>query len=279
MRTIIAGGVLAAFLLLPAGAQASCIAPQPPSLRLQQADGAFSGTVLSRSDSTIRLRVDRAVKGDLGPEIELANPTTSVQLGARPGDRIGLFLYRDAQGYASNDCLTIDPDDLLAAAVEPPCRPGARPAVRPRRQAYVRVLGCARPPEGAGFQVLATRRAGQRPCLRLVVLPNRFVRRCADAALRRGQSIDVDGIAGRTIYGTVDGATQGVALRYRMPDGSEGRRLAGLVPIAGARAMRRFDLKRPVQQYAVHLPDGATPLRVERRFGRGRATESVPLER
>ena len=282
MRSSLAcGAVLAALLLVPAGAQASCAVPQPPAQRLAQSDAAFAGTVVavSQDQNTIRYRVDRAVKGDLPPELDIYNPgNTSIAMRVAPGDRMGLFLRQEGVGYGANDCTRTGHDDIIAAGVPAPCRAGAKPAARPRRQAYVRVLGCAQPLEGAGFQVLATRRAKQKACLRLAVLPSKLVAKCADAGLAGAQAFDVDGVAGRTVYGTADDSTQGIVVRYRAADGSEAGRSAGLVVIAGANALKRLGIKRPVQQYAVHLPAGATPLRVERHGFGGATSGSIPLE-
>ena len=269
-RLLIVGIASAAAALGAAPAHASCAMPDPPAERLARMDAAFAGTVVARSESAIRFRVERALKGDLGPEIEIPNPLTSVQIGLQPGERTGLFLYRDHGALVSNDCLRTGPEDLLAAAVPPPCKGGARVHGR-------RVVGCGQPPEGRGFRVVDRRiRSSRRHCLAILPLSGGGRPRCGPPPGHRAD-VYVTGGPGRFVSGAASWDTQGIALRYRLRDGSEAVRRAALVPVKGKRTLRRLGAGGRFVQWAVELPPGAAAVALERHGFGGATTDRIFL--
>jgi hypothetical protein len=269
--------VLAAAALVPSAAEASCARPAPPAERLATSDAAFVGTVLRVEQGVVAFQVERAVKGALGPEVAVVHPAlTSVALSLRPGQRTGLFLLRGpGEQLGSNDCLRVGPDDLAAAAVPAPCRSGDRPARRPRRGVSVRVLGCARPPGGRGVQLQAVRR-GSTTCLAVAVVPRGATGSCLDARYARRSGLDLDR-RGHLLAGTAAPGTEGVVVRYSLPRGGEGRRFAALLPVRGRRTLRRLGLREEVVQWAVDLPRGAAPTRIERHGFAGATVGVLPV--
>lgn len=111
---------------------------------LHRADGALVGTVLSGRDATPagrrirtsgdpydwRIRVERAVKGDLGEVTVVRSGLPnggSCGLGLRRGERVGLFLEQHDGRWWSGICQQVEPDSLLAAAEPLPTPNGVGP--------------------------------------------------------------------------------------------------------------------------------------------------------
>lgn len=140
MRVLVAllSAVVAGLALLPAGARASCAMRDARSVTAG-ADAAFVGTYVGRRGPHDVFAVERAVKGQLGPEVLVLAPAegrpTSVDLRPTPGMRLGLALLGGPAGWTSNDCLRMDPDALLAT--------GGRPCTTPAI-ASLRRLSAAR---------------------------------------------------------------------------------------------------------------------------------------
>lgn len=116
-----------ALVLLPAApARASC-AQRDARTIVEASDAAFVGTFVEQRGAHYVFAVERAVKGDLGPEVLVLAPAegtlTSVDLRPRPGERLGLGLARAPAGWTATDCSRADPDALLATggrACDPP---------------------------------------------------------------------------------------------------------------------------------------------------------------
>lgn len=103
----------------------SCAPPEPWSF-LRQADGAFVGRLVSRREAdegraVLRFSVERAVKGKIGTtvEVETANNGAACGIETPVGQRIGLFLEREGDGWFGYLCWQVAPEDLLAAASLP----------------------------------------------------------------------------------------------------------------------------------------------------------------
>lgn len=124
--TLLAAAVLA---LGVDPAQACSCARGDPRSQLARADGAFVGTfldsrALSAGESIYRFRVQDAVKGRFGEIVEIQSSSSGASCGieARPGQVLGLFVYRRGQGWTSGLCFQIAPSALREAA-----RPLPRP--------------------------------------------------------------------------------------------------------------------------------------------------------
>ena len=278
MRVVgaVAGLILGLLLLAVPSAQASCALPQPRADRLAAADAALVGTVLARDEDSIRLLLERGIKGPIsGDEVELANPPTSIALSAQPGERVGLLLSRDGQGFVPSDCGRIGPEDLVAAALAAPCQAGDRPATR--LKPHPRVLGCAQVPGGRGVQLLdlrARRRPGQRRtggCLLLVELRRGPIGACGAP----DRSFGADTITDRYVTGSVDPLAGGVVLVARGRDGTEVRRAAALVAVDGPRTLRRLDEPEAFGVFVVSVPPGTRPVSLEEHGARGEVRRTV----
>ena len=103
----------------------SCVPPDPWSF-LKQADGAFVGRLVSRREAdqgraVLTFRVERAVKGKIGATVEVTTASNGAACGIETsaGQRIGLFLAREGDGWVGHLCWQVAPEDLLAAASLP----------------------------------------------------------------------------------------------------------------------------------------------------------------
>jgi hypothetical protein len=120
-----------------APAKACSCALGDPREGLEMSDGAFVGTLLSRtggphdSTNTLRFQVEIAVKGELGSEVDVLTSANGASCGLEvaPGERVGLFLGRGDDGptWWSSMCSRVDPDELLAAAQPLPAPDGSGP--------------------------------------------------------------------------------------------------------------------------------------------------------
>lgn len=293
MRLLLPVAALAAALLAPPAAQASCAIQPPRDARIAEADAALVGTVVAREGSVYTFQVERAVKGALGERLRVRDesPASSIGLNLPIGARVGLLLRADradATGgdgadYVANDCRRIGPDELVAAAVEAPdCEAGDRPAVRYRSRRYAlrpRVLACGRTPGGTAFQLVGYRLKGRaRPCLDLVRLPAGPAAGCGDGRIRDGGLVDVDGRSGPLLSGTANpNALGGVAVRYRDARAPEMVRHAALVHVDGERTLRRLRIPRPFATWVADFPRGATASALEPRSWHGEASPAEPL--
>ena len=104
-------------------AQACSCARGDPRTQLARAQAAFVGVflgsrTLNATESIYRFRVQRAVKGRLGETVEVQSSSSGASCGieARPGQVIGLFLYRRGQAWTSGLCFQIAPASLREAA-------------------------------------------------------------------------------------------------------------------------------------------------------------------
>jgi hypothetical protein len=128
LGTIVAGAT-------PATA-CSC-ATVDPREGIQTSDGAFVGTLLSRtggphdSTNTLHFVVEVAVKGDLGTEVDVTTSSNGASCGLEvaQGERVGLLLSRGDGGSSwwSSSCSRVDPEELLAAAKPLPPPDGIGP--------------------------------------------------------------------------------------------------------------------------------------------------------
>ena len=131
-----------AMLLSPANA-CSCARPGDPRDRLAAADGAFIGTLVGRRetgplgsiissgrDMVYTFEVAEAVKGDIGPRVEVYSAASGASCGfeVAPGTAVGVFLERHSGRWRSGLCGQIDPGKLRAAAAPLPAPDGRGPA-------------------------------------------------------------------------------------------------------------------------------------------------------
>jgi hypothetical protein len=107
---------------VPAPAAASCAPPEDDRTRLRQADAAFVGELVRRSedDEVLIFRVERGLKGRFEDEVEVRDeyPRSSVSLRPEPNTRVGVLLQREGAEYVANQCQLADPDALIRAAGE-----------------------------------------------------------------------------------------------------------------------------------------------------------------
>ncbi len=133
-RAVVATLVVTATLLLvrtPAALACSCRPDVAVAELLSTSDGAFVGVytgrddpravgpVLSSSRAVVNhFVVERVVKGDIGPvvEVEAAASGASCGLELEVGERTGLLLRRAGDGWSSGLCAQTDPEGLLAFA-------------------------------------------------------------------------------------------------------------------------------------------------------------------
>ena len=283
MRHFFVPAALAAALIAPSAAQASCAMPAPREDRLAAAQVAFVGTVVRREESVYVLRVERTVKGTLGAEARVRDeyPRSSISMNLQPGQRLGLLVRAEGSELVGNDCLSpIGPEDLVAANTAAPCKAGARPAARYRKRRYAfrpRVLGCGRTPAGIPFQIVGYRLPGERACLDLVRVPSGRAAGCGDGRIRGANGVDVDGRAGSLLSGTTDAFAGGVAVRYRVRTGQEETRQAALVVVDGPRTLRGLRLGKAFATWVADFPAGAAATGLELHFPRGGAAGPFPL--
>lgn len=121
---VVLGAVSLAAAVEPARA-CSCIPPDPWSY-LERADGAFVGRLVSRREAdrgraVLTFSVERAVKGRIGQTVEVTTANNGAACGIETsvGQRIGLFLMREGDGWVGHLCWQVAPEDLLAAAALP----------------------------------------------------------------------------------------------------------------------------------------------------------------
>ncbi|MGH9035047.1 MAG: hypothetical protein ACRD0O_04730, partial [Acidimicrobiia bacterium] len=118
----------------PAGA-CTC-APFDTRAALAGSAAAFVGTIQSRvdpllgeSDSIYRFRVDQAVKGNLGEEVEVRSPgnESSCGLSTPSGRPVGVLLSERDGNYHSDLCRQPSPERLIRAAAPLPAPEGRLP--------------------------------------------------------------------------------------------------------------------------------------------------------
>ncbi|HEX6581764.1 MAG TPA: hypothetical protein VF195_12965 [Actinomycetota bacterium] len=128
--------VLVAGLLVPgAPARACSCAEMDLGSLLPDADGAFVGTFVDRSEisdqlASITFDVERVVKGEFGPRAIVRTNAYGASCGLEflDGPRIGLLLDRASDGvWESSLCQQVQPGDLLAIGGERPPDPDVAP--------------------------------------------------------------------------------------------------------------------------------------------------------
>ena len=102
----------------------SCALPEPRDA-LAEADAAFVGELIagpvgggSGDQATWRFSVETAVKGDIGPTVDVMSPASGVSCGfeVAPGERVGVLLYEEKGEWHGGLCTQIGPGELMAAA-------------------------------------------------------------------------------------------------------------------------------------------------------------------
>jgi hypothetical protein len=123
-----------AFSVEPASA-CSCVQPDSWAI-LKQADGAFVGSLVERREAgqgraVLTFSVERAVKGRIGETVEVTTADNGAACGIESpiGQRVGLFLDRQANRWFGHLCWQVSPEDLLAAAVLPAPNGNGAPAL------------------------------------------------------------------------------------------------------------------------------------------------------
>lgn len=129
-------------------AEACSCAQMNPRTGLDDADAAFVGTVISIGRIPVGagglvntgqavpwvFEVEQVVKGDLSDTVVLMATTDggSCGIGARVGDRVGLFAYDQGDGtLTSGLCSQVDPESLIAAGRPHPPPDGPEAIVVP----------------------------------------------------------------------------------------------------------------------------------------------------
>jgi hypothetical protein len=112
-------------------ARACSCAPPDPWTFLQRSDGAFVGRLVERRDAdnsqvVLTFSVERAIKGAIGGTVEVRTNSSGASCGVEVpvGERIGLFLEREAGSWFGYLCGTVEPEDLLGAATPLPAPNG-----------------------------------------------------------------------------------------------------------------------------------------------------------
>ena len=117
--------LIVAGLLIPGSPASACSCAEVDlAVRLPDADGAFVGTFVDRSQisdqlASITFDVERVVKGDFGPRAILRTNAYGASCGLEflGGPRIGLLLDRASDGvWESSLCQQVPPTALLAEA-------------------------------------------------------------------------------------------------------------------------------------------------------------------
>lgn len=132
-------GMLLAALLASAASACSCAGIENPRAALADAAGAFVGVLEEVTgydnndgddETSFHFRVEHAVKGEMGERIVVYSRGHGGMCGleGRPGDRLAMFLGRDAaQRWTGSLCRMISPERLLAAAQPLPAPDGQGP--------------------------------------------------------------------------------------------------------------------------------------------------------
>jgi hypothetical protein len=116
----------------------SCAGPIDPRGVLASADAAFVGTLVERRDPgdpdsfhpvTLVFRVDEALKGPLGPTVEVTTAASSAScgIGGEVGSQAGVVLRRQRGMWTAGLCDQLSPAALRAAARPLPVPDGAGP--------------------------------------------------------------------------------------------------------------------------------------------------------
>ena len=229
MRLFLAGMVAAVAVVAATATPAhacSCAMPDSRSL-LAQADGAFVGRLVARRDlgdgrAVFTFRVERRVKGAMGPTIDVESASNGAACGLETtiGARIGLFLEREGGRWTSSLCWQVSPEDLRRAArpLPPPNGRGPVTLLVGGRFGTVRTLALDRLGRtlaygrGAGAVLHLSPCPGARRMVEVVQLDTGVavaVRRLPDLRLLRQRSVS---LPPRTFPSTV---------RCESPDGQQ----------------------------------------------------------
>lgn len=123
---VLAVTALAAVAAAPARAEAIDCPATPLEDRIEAAEAAFVGRVVSQRATgdgrrTYRFVVDQPVKGPVGREIEVraARLTDANGTPLAPDTAVGVLLERDGAVWLTASCSLTDPGALLSTADEP----------------------------------------------------------------------------------------------------------------------------------------------------------------
>ncbi|HEX2086809.1 MAG TPA: hypothetical protein VHF89_14110 [Solirubrobacteraceae bacterium] len=281
----LAAAAAAASVAAAAPAHAGCL-PRDARLVLAGADAGIVGTVEERRDAEYEIQVERAAKGGV-PTGDLvvhdAGALTSVALQASPGERLGLALHRDGEGWSATGCDRTPPEAMLrAGASAPPCEAGGA-VVQPTRVEHV--LGCVGP-VAAPLELRAhrlRRRGGSTLCVDLVDLAFGVTSGCGTHRVHGRAPARVQGtmrFGGRlTLSGPARPAVRGVRVRYRTRSGQRRTLAAGFVAVTDRALLRRLRVRRPFGQFVAILPHGARRVRLTALDARGRSLGPVRVPR
>lgn len=123
MRRALGAAAAIAVAVAGAGARPECAhacscAPLDPERALAQAEAAVVATVAERRSGAggaiLVLDVERRLKGPVGDRVEVATATGGAACGvdAGPGERVGLFLSREAGVWRASLCAQARPAQL-----------------------------------------------------------------------------------------------------------------------------------------------------------------------
>jgi hypothetical protein len=110
--------VVAALALAGDAAACTCAAGVPVEQRLEAADAAFVGRLVSVRGTAYEFEVDQQVKGDLGRQVIVRSARDTAQCGLRrssPDEAVGVLLTRAGGGWASSLCAQTTAGELLTA--------------------------------------------------------------------------------------------------------------------------------------------------------------------
>lgn len=119
----------------------SCMEPIDPGALLDQAGGAFVGTLVEKTNdapdefnAVYRFEVSQWVKSDLGPTVEVMSGMDSASCGwEQPtGEEAGILLYADGTNLTSGLCSMLDPAVLAELGKTHQPGPTAVPALLPQ---------------------------------------------------------------------------------------------------------------------------------------------------
>jgi hypothetical protein len=131
LRAFVLGSSIMALLVTSSPARACSCAQTDLAASLPEADGAFVGTFVDRSEisdqlASITFDVERVIKGEFGPRAIVRTNAYGASCGLEflDGPRIGVLLDRASDGvWESSLCQQVEPGALLAVGAERPPDP------------------------------------------------------------------------------------------------------------------------------------------------------------
>ncbi len=142
-RALALAFVLASFAVIVPYSAFACSCPvENPFVRLEDADAAFVGELLSRPvdgeldnhgtlNGIYEFQVEQTVKGVLPDIVQVVSQLDGASCGfnAGVGQRVGIFLNKEGDRWTGGACTEIDPDVLLALVQRQPLPDGEGPIV------------------------------------------------------------------------------------------------------------------------------------------------------